>query len=70
VLSLLRHPNPGLVSRVTPFTYEPLGIALPRGDAQMINWTTNFLENLRESDKLVKLKAKWFEDASWLSDMK
>jgi len=70
VLALLRHPNQGLVSRVTPLTYAPLGIALPKGDAQTINWVTNFLENLRESNGLVKLKAKWFEDASWLSDLK
>lgn len=70
VLSLLRHPNEGLVSLITPFTYEPLGIAMPAGDAQMINWTTNFLNTMRESDELVKLKMKWIEDPSWLSNLK
>lgn len=70
VLSLLRHPNEGLVSLITPFTYEPLGIALPAGDAQMINWTTNFLHTMRESDELIKLKVKWIEDPSWLKDLK
>ena len=70
VLSLLRHPNEGLVSLITPFTYEPLGIAMPAGDAQMINWTTNFLNTMRESDELIKLKIKWIEDPSWLSDLK
>lgn len=67
ILSLMRHPDEGLVSRITPFTYEPLGIALPAGDAQMINWTNNFLDTLRESDKLIELKVKWMEDASWLT---
>ena len=70
VLSLLRHPDEGLVSLITPFTYEPLGIAIPPGDAQLINWMTNFLHTLRESDTLVKLKAKWIEDPSWLSQLK
>jgi polar amino acid transport system substrate-binding protein len=70
VLSLLRHPNEGLVSLITPFTYEPLGIAMPAGDAQMINWTTNFLHTMRQSDELIKLKIKWIEDPSWLSDLK
>jgi polar amino acid transport system substrate-binding protein len=70
VLSLLRHPNEGLVSLITPFTYEPLGIAMPAGDSQMINWTTNFLNTMRQSDELIKLKLKWFEDPSWLSDLK
>jgi len=70
VLSLLRHPDEGLVSLITPFTYEPLGIAMPAGDAQMINWTTNFLNTMRESDELIKLKVKWIEDPSWLSNLK
>ena len=70
VLSLLRHPDAGLVSLITPFTYEPLGIALPAGDAQMMNWTANFLNVLRESDELIKLKVKWIEDPSWLVNLK
>jgi polar amino acid transport system substrate-binding protein len=70
VLSLLRHPNEGLVSLITPFTYEPLGIAMPPGDAHMINWTTNFLNTMRESDELIKLKIKWIEDPSWLMNLK
>jgi polar amino acid transport system substrate-binding protein len=69
-LSLLRHPHEGLVSLITPFTYEPLGIAIPPGDAQMINWLTNFLHTLRESDELIKLKVKWIENPSWLADLK
>ncbi len=70
VLSLLQHPNEGLVSLVTPFTYEPLGIAMPPGDAQSINWVSNFLATMRESDELIKLKVKWMENPSWLSDWK
>jgi len=70
VLSLLRHPDEGLVSLITPFTYEPLGIALPAGDAQMINWMNNFLNTMRESDELIKLKLKWIEDPSWLVNLK
>jgi polar amino acid transport system substrate-binding protein len=70
VLSLLRHPGEGLVSLITPFTYEPLGIALPPNDAQLFNWTENFLDTLRESDELIKLKAKWIEDPTWLLNLK
>lgn len=69
VLSLFRHPNEGLVSVITPFTYEPLGIAIPPGDAQMINWLSNFLNTMRESDELIKLKAKWIENPSWLKEI-
>jgi polar amino acid transport system substrate-binding protein len=70
VLALLRHRDAGLVSLITPFTYEPLGIAMPAGDAQMINWVSNFLDIMRESGELIKLKVKWIEDPSWLADQK
>jgi len=70
VLSLLQHPGEGLVSLITPFTYEPLGIALPAGDAQIINWMDNFLNTMRESDELMKMKVKWIEDPSWLTHLK
>jgi len=69
VLSLLKHPDKGLVSLITPFTYEPLGIAIPPGDAHLINWLTNFLNSMRESDELIKLKVKWIEDSSWLENL-
>ena len=70
VLSLLQHPDEGLVSLITPFTYEPLGIAIPPGDAHLTNWITNFLNTMRESDELIKLKVKWIEDPSWLMNLK
>ena len=70
VMALLRHPDAGLVLQRTPLSAAPLGIALPAGDAQMINWTANFLDTLRESNTLTDLKQKWFEDPSWLPDLK
>jgi polar amino acid transport system substrate-binding protein len=70
VMALLRHPDAGLVLQRTPLSAAPLGIALPAGDAQMINWTANFLDTLRESDTLTDLRQKWFEDPSWLPDLK
>lgn len=70
VMALLQHPDKGLVSMITPFTNEPLGIAVPSGDAQMINWVHNALNTMREADTLIQLKHKWFEDRAWLSDLK
>jgi len=69
VVSLLRHPNQGLVSVITPFTYEPLGIALPANDPHLVNWVTNFLNTLKDSDKLDELRARWILDGSWLKDL-
>ncbi len=70
VVSLLRYPDQGLVSKITPFTYEPLGIAIPPGDAQLINWLNNFLHMMQASDELANLKAKWIKNPSWIKDLK
>jgi len=69
VVALLQHPDAGLVSVITPFTYEPLGIALPPGDSLLINWMDNFLNTMEASDEMMKLKLKWIEDASWLNKL-
>lgn len=70
MVSLLRYPEMGLVSYVTPLTYEPIGIALPAGDPLLVNWVGNFLNMLKDSGALGDLKKRWFEDRSWLRDLK
>jgi polar amino acid transport system substrate-binding protein len=69
VISVFRYPNHGLVSVITPFTYEPIGIAMPR-DPALMNWMQNFLSILDGTGRLDDLEARWFEDASWLKEMK
>jgi polar amino acid transport system substrate-binding protein len=69
LVSLLRYPDQDLVSVITPFTYEPLGIALPAGDPHLINWVTNFLNTLKKSGELDNLRARWIKDSSWLNEL-
>jgi polar amino acid transport system substrate-binding protein len=57
------------MSVITPFTYEPLGIAVPANDPHLINWTGNFLGLLEGSGKMKMLKKRWFEDGSWLNEL-
>ena len=66
VISVLRYPDQGLLSVVTPLTYEPYGIALPSYDPHLVNWMENFLFILEESGELDILMERLFEDASWL----
>jgi len=66
VVSILRYPDQGLLTLIDPFTYEPLGIAVPATDPLLINWVENFINGLQGSGELDQLKADWFEDASWL----
>ena len=70
VVSVFRYPEAGLLSVITPLTYEPLGIAVPPNDPLMINWTENALANLKGSGRLDELKLKWFARGSWLHQLK
>ncbi len=66
VVSLLRHKDSDLVSVITTLIYEPIGIALPPADAQLINWTENFLHRMEETNQLELLRRRWFERSDWL----
>lgn len=69
LLALVRNPDAGFVAVITPFTYEPLGIALPPGDVHFLNWVNNFLSTMEGSDQLVKLKMKWIENTDWIDKL-
>jgi len=68
-LSVLRHPLEGLSMLTTPFTVEPLGIALPADDPLFVNLVGNYLNTLDGTGLLTQLKAKWFSDGSWISEL-
>ncbi|MBT8339794.1 MAG: transporter substrate-binding domain-containing protein [Desulfatitalea sp.] len=68
LVAALRNPDAGLVTLISRFTYEPLGIALPAGDAHLLNWMDNFIGTMVETGTLGAFKIKWLEDAGWLYD--
>jgi len=68
-LSVLRYPLAGLSMLVTPFTVEPLGIALPADDPLFVNLLENYLKTLEGTGLLTQLKAKWFSEGSWVSEL-
>jgi polar amino acid transport system substrate-binding protein len=69
-VAVLRNPGAGLVSVVAPITYEPIGIAVPKGDPHLLNWLGNFLHSLEKAGYLQDLRQKWFNQATWLQQMK
>ena len=70
VVSVLRYPDKGLASVITPFTYEPIGIALPPNDPLLVNWMQNFLNALEDSGQLKQLKDHWLKAGPWLEKLK
>jgi len=69
VLTILRNPDQGLISVITPLSYEPIGIALPGNDPLMVNWMENFLGTLEKTGVLDLLKERWVKDNSWLKKL-
>jgi polar amino acid transport system substrate-binding protein len=67
VLSMLRYPNEGLATLNTPLTVEPIGMAVPAGDALLLNMIENYLQGLQLSGALAELEAFWFENGSWVA---
>ena len=67
VVAIFRYPEAGLLTVVTPLTYEPLGIALPANDPLFVNWTGNYLKTLKESGALEELTLEWFENGEWMN---
>lgn len=64
-----RHKDKGYVHLDSPFTFEPLGIAIPQGDPELANWLTNYLTILRGSGTLDRLGDRWFRDPGWMKSL-
>jgi len=70
LVSTHRYPKQNLSAVFPPFTYEPIGIAMPPNDPQLINWFENFITTLNGSGKLKKLIKKWFHsESSWINEI-
>ncbi len=69
-VAVYRYQDKGLTTLKSPLNYEPLGIALSPTDPLFLNWVQNFVTVLLNSGDLSVLQRKWFEDASWIPQLK
>jgi polar amino acid transport system substrate-binding protein len=60
------HPEAGLSMPPTPFTVEPLGIAVPPDAPLLLNLVQNYLATLDYTGLLASYRAKWLADGDWL----
>jgi polar amino acid transport system substrate-binding protein len=68
-VAVWRHPEAGLESLDTPFTIEPLGIAVAPNAPLLLNLVENYLETLDTTGLLASFKAKWLADGDWLAEL-
>lgn len=69
-LAMWRNPDAGLYVQRTPFTIEPLGIALPAHAPLLVNLVENYLEMLEYTGLLGQYKARWLTDGPWVSEIR
>lgn len=48
-----------------PFTTENLGIAVPKGNPDLVNWLNTFLKKYNGSEEYKKTYRYWFVDMPW-----
>jgi len=67
--AMWRNPDADLHTMRTPFTIDPLGIALPADAPLLLNLVDNYLTTLENTGLLGQYKAKWLADGSWLTQL-
>jgi len=65
-----RYRDKGLTTLRSPLNYEPIGVAMLPTDPLLLNWVQNFVTTLVNSGDLELLRKKWFDDASWVPQLR
>lgn len=68
--AVLRHPGEGLLTSSATFTIEPMGIAVPLDQPHLASLIQSYLTALSERGAIEKAKAFWFEDPSWVENLR
>jgi len=68
-VAAFRYREKGLTTVDAPFTFDPIGVAVPDGDPLLVNLVQNFIASLAGSGDLKKMTDRWFKDGSWLKEI-
>jgi polar amino acid transport system substrate-binding protein len=66
---IARNADLGFATLPSPFTTEPLGIALPPNSPLFANLVQNYLNTLEATGQLIQMKARWLNAGDWLSEV-
>jgi polar amino acid transport system substrate-binding protein len=66
---LARNPDAGLAEVGTPFTTEPIGIALDPGSPLLANLVQNYLNTLEYTGLLIQMKTYWLNGGKWTAEI-
>ncbi len=69
-ITMLKFPDKDLAMLNQPLTIEPIGVAIPAGDYQLMNLVENYFDKLEMVGALEALRNMWFKDGTWLLQAK
>ncbi len=69
LVSVFRFPGQDLMTLEKPFTFEPLGIAVPANDPLLVNWLQNFMVTYKGSGELKRNIDHWLKNDDWISQL-
>jgi len=69
ILALYQHPNAGLATTMSTFSFEPIGLALSSDSHLLKNVVDNYFTFLEGTGTLERLRAVWFNDDSWVREL-
>jgi ABC-type amino acid transport substrate-binding protein len=67
--TIARYPELELATLPSPFTTEPLGVALPANSPLFANLVQNYLNTLDYTGQLMQMKTRWLNSGDWLAEM-
>lgn len=69
VVALYQHPDVGLSTTVSTFSFEPIGVALAPEAHLLTNVIQNYFTLLEGTGALERLRIVWFDDGAWIREL-
>lgn len=69
ILALYQHPNAGLATTISTFSFEPIGVAIASNGHLMKNVVQNYFTLLEGTGTLERLRAVWFNNDAWVREL-
>lgn len=69
VVFMAQHGNGKAILLDKPFTYEPLGMGIRKGDPDFLNYLNNFLRQVKADGRYDRIYDKWIKSTGWFNNM-
>ena len=69
VVFMAQHGKGKAILLDKPFTYEPLGMGIRKGDPDFLNFLNNFLRQIKADGRYDRIYNKWIKSTGWFKNI-